>query len=149
MGDVEGGHAKVALKRRDFGAHLHAEFRVEVGERLVHQEGGRLADDRATHSDTLTLTARELSRLAIEIGGQLEDFGGAPNPLLDLLFRHLGQFESKTNVVEDGHVRIQRVVLEHHRDVAILRFDLVDHPVADAHLTRSDLLKSGDHAERR
>ncbi len=36
--DVDGGDAELPLKRADLGAHLHAQLRVEVGERLVHQE---------------------------------------------------------------------------------------------------------------
>ncbi len=41
----------------------HAELRVEVRQRLVHQERARLAHDRAAHRDALPLTARERARL--------------------------------------------------------------------------------------
>ena len=47
---------------RAIGAHRHAQLRVEVRERLVHQEGRRLADDRAAHRDALPLAAGELRR---------------------------------------------------------------------------------------
>ena len=36
--DVDRGHAQGTLDAGDLGPHLHAELRVEVGERLVHQE---------------------------------------------------------------------------------------------------------------
>ena len=46
-------------------------------------------------------------------------------------------------------MRIQRVRLEHHRDVAILRLEVVDDPVADLQLTAGDRLEAGDHPQRR
>jgi hypothetical protein len=46
-------------------------------------------------------------------------------------------------------VRIERVVLEHHGDVALLRVDGVDHPTADRDRSRSDVLEPGDQPEQR
>ena len=51
----------------DLGAHLHAQLRVEVRQRLVEQEHLRIADDRAAHRDALPLAAGELARIAVEI----------------------------------------------------------------------------------
>jgi hypothetical protein len=45
-------------------------------------------------------------------------------------------------------VRIERVVLEHHRDVAVARRHLVHHALADAQLAVADVLEPGDHAQR-
>ena len=46
-------------------------------------------------------------------------------------------------------MRIQRVVLEHHGDVPILRLHVVDHPVADHQRASGDRLQPGDHPQRR
>src|SRR5439155_19264378 len=46
-------------------------------------------------------------------------------------------------------VRIERVVLEPHGDVALLRAELVDHTLADADRARRGLLETGDQAEHR
>ena len=46
-------------------------------------------------------------------------------------------------------MRIQRVVLEHHRAVAILRLEVIDDPVADADRARADLFEAGDHPQQR
>jgi len=54
--DVDGRHAQVTLQARDLRTHLDAELRVEVRERLVHEEGLRLADDGTPHRDALALT---------------------------------------------------------------------------------------------
>ena len=44
---------------------------------------------------------------------------------------------------------IEGVVLEHHRDVAVARQEVVDHPAADRDLPAGNVLKAGDHPEDR
>ena len=53
------------------------------------------------------------------------------DPLLDVGLGDLAQLQPERDVVADRHVRIERVALEDHRDVAILRRDVVDDAVAD------------------
>ena len=53
------------------------------------------------------------------------------------------------HVLVHGHVRVERVVLEHHRDVAILRRHVVDDIRSDQDLAARDVLEAGDHAQRR
>jgi hypothetical protein len=60
----------------------------------------------------------------------------------------LAQHQREGHVVAHRHVRVERVVLEHHRDVALLGRHVVDHAVADADLARGDLLEAGDHAQQ-
>ena len=69
------------------------------------------------------------------------------NMAFGLRQRRLPKEEIERHVVEDGHVRIERVVLEDHRDVALLREQVVDHATADPHLAARDLLEPGDHAQ--
>jgi hypothetical protein len=60
---VDGGCAEPGLQRGDLGAGLQPQLRVEVRERLVHQEDLRLAHDRAAHRDALALAAGQLTGL--------------------------------------------------------------------------------------
>src|SRR5262249_46278033 len=53
------------------------------------------------------------------------------------------------HVLEHGHVRIERVVLEHHGDVAVLRRHIVDDIAADQDVPVGDVLETRDHAQRR
>jgi hypothetical protein len=46
-------------------------------------------------------------------------------------------------------VRVERVVLEHHRDVALGRLEVVDDAAGDRDLAAGDLLEAGDHAQQR
>ena len=149
VGDVDRRDAEVLLQLRDLGAHLHPELRVEVRQRLVHEERLRLAHDRAAHRDPLALAARERLRLAVQVLGQPEDLGGVVHPSGDLVLAHLPELQGERHVVVHGHVRVQGVVLEDHRDVAVLRRQVVHDPVPDAHRAARDLLEPGHHAQRR
>jgi hypothetical protein len=106
-------------------------------------------DDRATHRHALPLTARERARLPLQELLDLEDPGRAENALVDLTLRRLSQLETEREVVVDGHVRVERVALEDHRHVAVLRRQVVDDAVADLDLARADLLQAGEHPQRR
>jgi len=130
------------------GAHLHAQLCVEVRERLVHQEGLRLADDRATHRDALALATRERARLALQEVLDLQDSRRALNAFLHLVLRQLPQLEPEGEVVRDRHVRVERVALEDHRDVAVAGGEVVDDAVADPDLAVGDLFEAGEHAQR-
>ena len=52
---------------------------------------------------------------------EAEDLGGPLHLPLHDRRRRLGELQGERHVVEHGHVRIERVVLEHHGDVAVLR----------------------------
>ena len=57
--------------------------------------------------------------------------------------------QPERHVLEHGHVRVERVALEHHRDVALGRRQVRDVAAVDQDLTGGRLLEPGDHAQRR
>ena len=116
--DVHRRDRELPLDARDLGAHLHAQLRVEVRERLVHQEDLRLAHDRASHRHALALAAGELARLAVEVVDEADDARRLLDPPPRLRLRHLPHPQREADVLRDRHVRVERVVLEDHRDVA-------------------------------
>ena len=59
------------------------------------------------------------------------------------------QPQAERHVLDHRHVRIERVVLEHHGDVAVLRRHVVDDVAADGDLAAGDVLQARDHAQRR
>ena len=75
VGDEDGGDAELALQPLDLGAGLDAQAGVEVGERLVHQEHGRVADHRAADGDALALAAAELGGPAVEQRPEVQHLG--------------------------------------------------------------------------
>jgi hypothetical protein len=54
---------------------------------------------------------------------------------------------SDGEVVEDAHVRVERVGLEDHGDVAVLGRHVIDHSIADPQLAVGDLLQPGHTAQ--
>src|SRR5262249_11872157 len=119
VGDVERGDAEAVLEVAKFDAHIGAQLRIEIRQRLVEQQHRGLEYEGARQRHTLLLATRKL--------------GGAPGtkfahlhhvePPLYLFcdFRHASFANPQPvgDVVEHGHVGPDRVGLEHHRQAAL------------------------------
>ena len=149
VGHVDGRRADLALDAGDLGSHLDAQLGVEVRERLVHQQDPWIPDDRAAHRDPLALTAGQRSRPSRHELRQAEHARDLLDALLDLSLRDLPHPQTEGDVVGHGHVRVERVVLEHHRDVPLPRQHVVGDRVADADGPLGHVLEARDHPERR
>ena len=147
--DVHHGGAEPLLQLGHLGPGLHAQLGVQVGQRLVHQEHRRVTDDGPAHGDPLPLAAGQVGRAALQVLGQVQDPGRLVDLLVDGRLRRLGQLEREAHVLPHGHVRVERVALEDHRDVAVLGCGVVHHLAADPQLALGDVLQAGDHVESR
>ena len=147
VGDIDEGSVQTAVQTGNLAAHGGTELRVQVGERLVQKEDGRIADHGAAEGDTLTLAAGQSLGLALKQVLQVEDLGGLVDALVDLVLGDVAQGQTEGDVLVNGHVGVQGVVLENHRDVAVFGRNLVDQAVADVELAAGDGLKTGDHAQ--
>ena len=78
-----------------FDPHLHAQFGVEVRQRLVEQEHLRMAHDRAAERDALALAAGKLARLALQQFLDAEDLGRLLHALGDLGLSNFRIFRPK------------------------------------------------------
>ncbi len=117
--DVDERDPDLALDALELDLHLLAQLQVERAERLVEQQHLRAVDDRARERDALALAAGELRRAC----GRRTPGGGrarAPPPRARraLGLGDLGDPQPVLDVLADGHVREQRVVLEDGVDVA-------------------------------
>ena len=101
------------------------------------------------HRDPLPLTAGKLVRKPLEQRFELEDLGRTPHPAGDLVPRDAGQPQRESHVPLDAHMRVERVILEDHRDVAVLRRIEIDQLVANADFAGGDVLEAGDHPQQR
>jgi hypothetical protein len=149
VGDVDECRLQPIVELADLSPRLDAQFGIQIGERLVEQEGLGLTHDRPPHRDPLPLASRELTRLAVKQFLDVQDLGCLPHSPLDLRPGHLAQLEAEGHVVEDRHMGIQRIRLEHHRDVPVLGREIVDHPIADQDPTLGELFETRQQAQRR
>ena len=149
VGHVDDGGADGLVETLDLGPHLTAQLGVEVGERLVEEEDLGTAHDGAAHGDALALAAGELARLALQQLPDPQHVGRLGDAGLDLGGGNPAHLQAEGHVVVDGLVRIKRVILEHHGDVALARRQPVHHPLADADLSVADAFQPGQHAQGR
>ena len=124
--DVDSGRSDGTVDLENLGAHLHAQMSIEVGQRLIEQKHGRIAHDGSPERDALALAARKLTRSPIQKGFDTEHFRGATHLPVDLISRNSSPPQTEGHVVVDGHVRVEAVILEHHRDVPVADVDIVD-----------------------
>ena len=78
-----------------------------------------------------------------------EHGGGTVDRGLDLGFRRLLVAQAEGQIVVNAHMLVERVVLEHHGDVAVARRQMVDHLAADPDIAAGDVFQPCDHAQRR
>ena len=132
----------------DLQPHRAAQGGVEVGQRLVEQEGRGLAHDGAADGDALALAARQLAGATVEKVGQVEDARGFG----DLAVHHhlvlAGHLQREGDVVAHRHVRIERIGLEHHGQLALGRGLVGDVAAVDADGAGGGVLEPGDQAQQ-
>lgn len=148
VGDVDGAGFQLLVEIHNAVAHFAAQARVEVGERLVHQEQPRVAHDGAGHRHPLTLAAGELRRLAVQQRFQLQHLRHFIDPRLPaglIFFAHL---HAEGDVVLYRQVREQGVVLEDHREVALARRQGGDVLVVQPDFPLAHRLQSGEQAQQ-
>src|SRR5207244_4474908 len=85
--DVDRRPADTLVQLLQHRTRLDAQLRIEVRERLVHEEDRRLARDRPSDRDALALTARELLRLALQELREAEQLADLVHAPLDLRLR--------------------------------------------------------------
>ena len=147
MGDVDKRGVDALPQLDDLGPHLVAELGVQVGQGLVHQEHGGVPDDGPADGHTLPLAAGQSLGLAVQILGDIQNFGGLTDLLVDLVLGQLLQLQGEGHVFIHGHVGIQGIALEHHGDVPVLGLHVVHQLAADGQLAAGDVLQTGDHPQ--
>ena len=106
-------------------------------------------DDRARERDALLLATRELRRPASQQLGETGAFRRLAHAAIDFVGGRVAGAKRKRDVVEDGEMRIERVVLEHHRDVAGGRLEAVDPAIADPDRAGVELFEPRNEAQQR
>ncbi len=98
--------------------------------------------------DPLPLSTGHLAGLLVQMFLDLEHSRGIGDTSLDLRFRHARIPEAERHVLANRHVRVERVMLEDHRDFAIAGRQSVDAPPVEMHLALIELLEAGDDPQQ-
>ena len=149
VGYVDHRRADFLVQARDFDPHLDPQFGVEIGEWFVEQEHLGATDNRATNGNPLALTAGQGGRLALEVFIELENAACLRDLFLDLAGRVAVHFQTEAHVFLYGHVRVERVGLEHHGHAAVRRIKPCHVTRADIDLALGGFLKPGHHSQQR
>ena len=149
VGDIDDRRAEQLVQLGDLDARRDAQRRVEVGQRLVEQEHVGLAHDRAADGDALALAAGEVAGIAVEQLVEPQHARRLGDPPLALGRRDAGELQAEGHVLAHVHVRVERVGLEHHRDLALGGGERVDESAADVDVAGGDAVEPGDHAQQR
>ena len=154
MSDVDEGRVGVGVQSLELDSHLEPELGVQVRKRLVHEEDLGFRCQGSGDCDTLLLSAGELCRVTLV---EFLDFKHCKHFLDPCLDFGLGPFEvleSEGDVLVNGHVRPQCVVLEQESDVSLCgrEVDLllrVEYDrVSDGDAALGRCLEAGDHSQR-
>ena len=149
VGDVDGRGAGFLMNLGDFIAHRDALFRVQVGQRLVHQEDADLPDNRPADGYALTLAAGQGPGQTIQVVRQAQDSRDFLDPLLNDILVHPLQRQAEGDVVVDGHLGIQGIALEHHGDLPLPGSLLIGPYAVDQEFAAGDVLQAGNHPQGR
>ena len=167
MRDMNHRGTQLPMQSPQFGTHLATQLGIQIRQRFIQQEDARIANDRTAKGHTLSLSTREFAWMTTQEILETEHIGRSSDSIVDVLLLgspvlpvHTGEDrtqaagvsapaqEAEGEVLLDVHVWIQGIVLEDHRDVAILGRQRVHLPVVDVDITRRDRFKPRDHPQR-
>ena len=118
---IDKGHAQLAVQGFELDLHMLAQLLVQRAQRLVHQHQLRVKHHGARQRHALLLAARHLAGVAPAHGAHLHHLQCALDFGVALGVGQLAHPQRVGNVLGHRHVRKQRVILEHHAKVALVR----------------------------
>ncbi len=119
MRDENGRRADSFQEAAQFDLHRLAQTMVERAQSLVEQEHARFDRQRQRHA--LLLTARERPHGSVRIRGHLHKFEGSLNLGRDRVSRQAAPLQAEADIATNGQVGKQRIALEHHADIPLVR----------------------------
>ncbi|MNY27259.1 hypothetical protein D3C86_1611560 [compost metagenome] len=148
MRDDDEGQAEFLLQVHQFELGFLAQLLVERAERLVQQQHFRPLGERTRQCNALALTAGKLVRLALGKFFELHQLEHLADALGDVGLRHAVLLQTEGDVGLDGHMRKQRIGLEHHVDRPPVGRNAGKALAVKDDLAGGRLLEAGQHAQQ-
>src|SRR5207253_11423722 len=149
VGHVDRRPPKLTMYAAYFGSGLDPQLRVEIGQRLVHQDQRRLDHDGARDRDPLLLAAGKLAGELMLLAGKLNELERVRHPRRDLGRAHAAHTKSEADVLGHRHMRKESVILKDHAEAALFRRQGVDALLVEPDASTRKLHQAGDAVERR
>ena len=146
--DQHGGDLQLALHLANGAAKLFANLRVQRAEGLVEQQHFGLVREGASDGHALLLAAGELGRQTIVHAFQRDQAQQFLATLAAVVGAHAPHPQRELDVLADGHVAEQRVVLEHEADAALTRRDVRDVVAVQRDAAVIDARQPGNRAQQ-
>ena len=121
MRNGQRSHAEALQELNELRAHLGPQPRVEIRHRLIQQQQRGPHGKCASDGDALLLTSRKLMRIASGEFAELHLRQCITDAVFDLGLRDAHHARPEAQVLRHRHMRKERVVLEHHADIALER----------------------------
>ena len=149
MGHEDEGDAGLVLQLLQLDLHFLAQLVVERRQRLVEEQHLRLRRQRPRQRDALLLTAGNLARLPLGEFLHPHQLQHVPGAGIDLGAGLSEHFEAEADVLRHGHVREQRVALEHSVDRPLEGRQQSDVLTVEQDLAVGRKFEAGDQAQQR
>jgi hypothetical protein len=128
---------------------LLAKISVEGGERLIEKKKLRAIDERACKRDALLLAAAETSGPRSGVILHFDHAESGVDTRGNFCGEGIGDAKAITDVVRDGEMREERVMLEDGVDAALVGRKRVEASAAHPDFAGGRLFETGDEAEKR
>ena len=149
VGDVDHRDAEILVNGLDFILHLFAQILVKGAQGLVHQHQIGVKDEGPRHRHALLLAAGELRRPPFAELPQLHHIQGTLDPLRLFRLAHPPHVQGKGEILGNGQVGEQRIVLEHHADAAFVRRHPINRLIRQINLTVGGRFETRQHHQTR
>ena len=121
-----GGAPGLGVQTLELDTHMRSLRRIQMRERLVHQEHIRIAHQRPRQRNALLLPAAQFGWFAVEDVADLQHVRHFTDALLDFGVGRSWRPQAEGDVVVNGQRRVQRIGFKGQRHVALVGFQLVD-----------------------
>src|SRR5690606_12872615 len=150
MGDEDRPSRQRIVRAADLIGESRALRRVEARERLVEKEVARALRERASERHPAPLAARKERGAAFDQVADPEALCYVPGSLARRGLSFAARAQPERDLVEDAKVRLERRILEDHRDPSITGRDRFRGPAIDHDFAgRGDLEPGEEPQERR
>src|SRR5690606_6387854 len=113
----------------------------------IEEERCRFTHNGTSHGDTLALAARKLARLTLKKLFNFESLRSLRYATFDFVFWCFAVLQAVGKIFADRHMRVERIILKHHGDIAFSRFNIIDHATADRNGAGCNTFETGNHAQ--